>query len=135
VPLTSLNPPLKDTFKLNIDGSFLEEFGCLGVGGVVHNHDGDWIAGFSYYKAEGDALLTELRVIQIGLDFCSKKGYVNIICESDCLEAVDLIIVGRDHMLHIRLLTSFTLEMFYMEMEIQHWCIFLEKKYVCRFYG
>ena len=98
--LNSLNPSPKDTLKLNIDGSFLEEFGCLGVGGVVHNHDGDWIAGFSYYKAEGDALLTELRVIQIGLDFCSKKGYVNIICESDCLEAVDLIIDSRDHHLH-----------------------------------
>jgi len=29
-----------------------------------------------------------------------KKSYVNIICESDCLEAVDLIIVDRDHTLH-----------------------------------
>jgi len=45
-------------------------------------------------------LLAELRVIQIGLDFCSKKGYVNIICESDCLETIDLIIDGRDHNLH-----------------------------------
>jgi hypothetical protein len=94
-----LNPPLKDTLKLNIIGSFLEEFGCLGVG-VVHNHDGDWIAGFSHYEAGGDALLAELRAIQIGLDFCSNKGYVNIICESDCLEAVDLIIADRDHTLH-----------------------------------
>jgi hypothetical protein len=67
-----LNPPLKDTLKLNIIGSFLEEFGCLGVG-VVHNHDGDWIAGFSHYEAGGDALLAELRAIQIRLDFCSKK--------------------------------------------------------------
>jgi len=46
-------------------------------------------------------LLAELRVIQISLDFCRKKGYVNIICESDCLEAVDLIIDDHDHTLHI----------------------------------
>lgn len=31
---------------------------------------------------------------------CSKKGYVNIICESYGLEAVDLIINGRDHTMH-----------------------------------
>jgi len=29
-----------------------------------------------------------------------KKDYVNIICESDSLEAVNLIIDGRDHTLH-----------------------------------
>ena len=32
--------------------------------------------------------------------FVVKKGYVNIICESDCLEVVDLIIDGHDHTLH-----------------------------------
>jgi hypothetical protein len=50
-------------------------------------------------------LLAELRAIQISVDFCGKKGYANIIYESDCLEAVDLIIAGRDyatHILHIR---------------------------------
>ncbi|KEH36868.1 hypothetical protein MTR_2g023410 [Medicago truncatula] len=66
------------TFKLNIDDSFLEGFGCLGAGGVVRNHDGDWIAGFSHYEVGGDALLAELRVIQI----------------------VDLITAGCDHTLH-----------------------------------
>jgi hypothetical protein len=64
--------------------------GCLGAGGVVRNHNGDWIAGFSHYEAGGDALLAELCAIQIGLDFCSLKGYAKIICECDCLEAVDL---------------------------------------------
>lgn len=67
-----------------------------GVGGVVRNHDGDWIAGFFHYEDGGDALLAELRAIQIALDFCSKKCYVNVICESDCLEAVDPIIDGHD---------------------------------------
>ena len=93
-------PPPEGTLKLNIDGSFLEDLGCLGAGGVVRNHGGDWIAGFSHYEAGGDALLAELRAIQIGHDFSSLKGYVNIICESDCLEVVDLIIDCRDHTLH-----------------------------------
>ena len=94
-------PPPEGTLKLNIDGSFLEDFGCLGAGGVVRNHDEDWIADFFHYEAGGNALLAELRATQIGLDFCSKKGYVHIICESDCFEAVDLIIVGHDNALHI----------------------------------
>ncbi|XP_039688729.1 uncharacterized protein [Medicago truncatula] len=85
------------TLKINIDDSFLEDWIA---GGGVRNHDGDWIAGFSHYEAGGDALLAELRAIRIGLDFCNLKGYVNIICESDCLKAVDLIIDGRDHTLH-----------------------------------
>ena len=93
-------PPPGSTLKLNIDGSFIEDFGCLGAGVVVRNHDGDWIADFSHYEAGGDALLAELRAIQIGLNFCSLKGYANIICESDCLEAVDLLIAGCDHSLH-----------------------------------
>jgi len=93
-------PPPEGTCKLNIDSSFLEDFGCLGVDDVVRNHDWDWIADFSHYEDGGDALLAELRAIQIGLDFCSTKGYVNIICESDCLEAVDLITAGHGHTLH-----------------------------------
>ena len=56
-------PPPEGTLKLNIDGSFLEYFGCLGAGGVVPNHDGDWIANFSHYEVGGDVLLAELRVI------------------------------------------------------------------------
>ena len=114
-------PTLEGTLKLNINGSFLEDLCCLGAGGVVRNHDEDWIAGFSHYEAGGDALLADLRAIQIGIDFCSLKGYVNIIYESDCLEAVDLIIDGRDHIpCTLMLLTSFILEMLYMEMIIQH---------------
>jgi len=87
-------------YSFRFNGSFLEDFCCLGAGGVVRNHDGDWIAGFSHYEVGGDVLLAELCVIQIGLDFCSKKSYVKIIYESDCLEAVDLIIDGHDHTLH-----------------------------------
>jgi len=80
--LAHWSPSPEGTLKLSIDGRFLEDF------------------GFSHYEDGGDALLAELRAIQIGLDFCCKKGYVNIICESDCLEAVDLIIDSRDHHLH-----------------------------------
>jgi len=41
--LNSLDPPSKGTLKFNIDGSFQQDFGCLGCGGVVRNHDKHWI--------------------------------------------------------------------------------------------
>jgi len=43
---------LEGTLKLNIDGSFLKDFGCLGADGVVRNHDRNWIAGFFTMKLE-----------------------------------------------------------------------------------
>lgn len=52
--LTHWSLCLEGYLKLDVDGSFLEGFGCFGVGGGVHNHDGDWIAGFSCFKVEGD---------------------------------------------------------------------------------
>ena len=36
--LTHWVPPPEGTLKLNIDGNFLEDLGCLGAGGVVRNH-------------------------------------------------------------------------------------------------
>nr|ABN09037.1 Polynucleotidyl transferase, Ribonuclease H fold [Medicago truncatula] len=58
-PLSSLDPPSEGTLKLNSDGSFLEDFGCLGVGGVVRNHDGDWIAGFAHYEVGVDLIIVD----------------------------------------------------------------------------
>ena len=76
--LTHWSPPPEGILKLNIDGSFLENFGSLGAGSVVRNHNGDWITGFSHYEDGGDALLAELRVIQTGLDFCRKKTMLTL---------------------------------------------------------
>jgi hypothetical protein len=44
------------------------------------------------------------------------------------LKAVDLIIEVAVIPCTLMLQTSFILEMFYMEMEIQHWCMFLGNK-------
>jgi len=95
--LSSLELPPEGTFKLNVDGNFLESSGCLNVGG---NHNGDKIAIFSHYKVEGDTLLAKLRAIQTSLYFCHNKGYNNIIRESDCLKAVDPFVVDCNHTLH-----------------------------------
>ncbi|PNX88853.1 protease IV [Trifolium pratense] len=70
----------------------------LGVGGVVSNLEGDRMADFSHYEVGGDSLLAELLAIQMRLEFSR-----NIVCESDCLEAVKLFNARQDHTLCSRL--------------------------------
>lgn len=83
-------PPLESLIKLNVDDSFLEDNSRLGAGGVHRGHD--LIAGFTYFANGGDALLTELHAIQLGIGTCYDIGCTNFICESNCLKAIDLIL-------------------------------------------
>jgi len=39
----------------------------------------------------GDALMAKLHAIQLGIATCYDLGHTSVICESDCLEAVNLI--------------------------------------------
>jgi len=79
----------------------IEDSLCLGAVGVIWNNKGEWIAGFSHYEVGGDALLAELHAIQIGIDICHNRGYTNVTCESDCLEAVNIFIGLSSHNLHV----------------------------------
>jgi len=90
--LVHLKPPPKGLITLNVDGSFLEDSFRLGAGGVLRGYDGNWITGFTHFENGGDALLAELRVIQLEISTCYDLGYTHFIYESDCLEAIDLIL-------------------------------------------
>jgi hypothetical protein len=46
-------------------------------------------------------LLAKSCAIQIVLEFCRNKGYKNIVCESHCLEVVELFNAGWDNTLHV----------------------------------
>ena len=35
--------------KLNIDGSAISNSGLAGAGGILQNHSGEWISGFSLH--------------------------------------------------------------------------------------
>jgi len=90
--LVHWEPPLEGLIKLNIYGSFMKDISRLGAGGVYRGHDGNWIVGFTYFANGGDALLTELLAIQLGIATCYAIRCTNFICESDCLEAINLIL-------------------------------------------
>ncbi|GAU21288.1 hypothetical protein TSUD_286980 [Trifolium subterraneum] len=89
--LAHWEPPHEGLIKINMDDIFFQNNSRLGAGGVVRDHDGSWIVGFTHFENGGDALLTELHAIQHGIATCYDLCYTNIISESNCLEAVDLI--------------------------------------------
>jgi len=84
-----------------VDGSFFKDSFRLCVGGVLCDHDGNWIAEFTHFANGGDALLTELRAIQLGIASYYDLGYTYFIYESDCLEATNLILNVTNVSLHV----------------------------------
>jgi predicted amidohydrolase len=99
--LVHWKPPPEGLIKLNVDGSFLADGFRLGAGGILRGHDGKWIAGFTHFENGGDALFAELRAIQLGIATCYDIGYTHVICECDCLEAIDLILNVTNVSLHV----------------------------------
>lgn len=71
LPVTKLwTPPLKGSVKLNIDGSFVSSSSFSSVGGVIRDHKGGFIAGFTYMKHSiSSPLHIELLAIKEGLLF------------------------------------------------------------------
>jgi hypothetical protein len=108
--------PPEGTFKLNVDGSFLEDSLC-------------------HYEVGGDALLAELRAIQIGIDICHNRGYTNVICESDCLEAVKIFIGSGSHNLHVHASTILHISDALQQEENYTLVHILREQNVCRFHG
>ena len=94
-------PPPDGLIEIIVDASFLEDNSRLGACGVIRGHDGSWRARFTHFENGSDALLVELRVIQPRIATCYDLGYTSIICESVCLEAVNLTHNLKNASLHV----------------------------------
>lgn len=90
-------PPNAQSFKLNVDGSANLNNLTIGSGGLLRNHDGNWIAGFSSFDGSGNALKAELLGLYHGLSLIQDMGLLSVSIETDCLEMVSLI---KDHSHH-----------------------------------
>ncbi|KAJ1408961.1 Ribonuclease H domain [Sesbania bispinosa] len=58
------------------------------LGGVLRDHEGRWIDGFSGCVAGGDSLRAELLAMKEGINLAWTKGITSLICETDSLEVV-----------------------------------------------
>lgn len=72
----------------------------IGFGEVVQMRNSAWVSEFSGHT-KGDVLLAELLAIQHGLKIVWEMGFRAVICESDCLDAVQLLTTEVDHHLYL----------------------------------
>jgi ribonuclease HI len=80
----SWTPPSEDTYKINIDGSFLSGARTGGWGFVIRNYNGEMLAaGAGNIVYAASALQTEALAAYKSLQHASQLGMMNIILETD----------------------------------------------------
>ena len=89
-PMKWSSPPL-GWFKLNTDGASLGNPGLAGGGGVIRNHLGDWVGGFSRAIGVTTSVQVELRALKDGLNLAIDLGILNLEIEMDSLVAVQCV--------------------------------------------
>ena len=89
-------PPPPSWIKVNVDGSVYWSLNRSGVGGVLRDTNGIWVGGFSCVTSNCDVLHNELYAILHGLSFAWEKGYKEVICESDSLQAIKIVEASID---------------------------------------
>ena len=89
-PIKWVSPPL-GWFKFNTDCSSLDNPGLAGGGGVICNHVGDWVGGFSRAIGATTSVWAELRTLKDGLKLAIDLGILNLEIEMDSLVAVELV--------------------------------------------
>ena len=75
--------PRKWWHKLNVDGSIRARKGIIGVGGIIHNHEGNKVKGFNYCIGKWLMIKDELKAIKQGLQMALDLRIENIHIEFD----------------------------------------------------
>ncbi|BFG14224.1 hypothetical protein CerSpe_004980 [Prunus speciosa] len=83
-------PPYIGVLKLNVDGSRKGSTGSIGAGGVIRDHAGHWIAGYSANLGQRQILEAELWGLFFGLKLAVEKHLNDVIVEMDSATAVML---------------------------------------------
>ncbi|WMV32826.1 hypothetical protein MTR67_026211 [Solanum verrucosum] len=75
--------PPTDNFKLNMDGSAMNNPGKIGGGGILRDHQGNMIYAFSIPLGIGSNNLAETLAAQQGIYWCVQHSFKKIILEVD----------------------------------------------------
>ncbi|KAJ1412156.1 Ribonuclease H domain [Sesbania bispinosa] len=81
--------------KINVDGSVKSTSNHVGCGGVLRDHNGIWLGGFSFNIGSSSVLMAERRGIILALHIAWERGLLKVWIESDSLAAMDLINKGE----------------------------------------
>ncbi|CAH9133727.1 unnamed protein product [Cuscuta epithymum] len=76
-------PPDSESFKLNCDGSSWDDGREAGAGGVIRNHKGEWIIGFTLNIGRTDSFKAELWGLRQGLWLVKELNLKKVVVEVD----------------------------------------------------
>ncbi|XP_016178767.1 uncharacterized protein LOC107621248 [Arachis ipaensis] len=92
-------PPPVYSVKLNCDASWFAPSCYASFGCIIRNPDGCWLKGCTGKVEVCSVLFAELYAIWRGLLLAWESGFREVICETDCLEALFLVnqrMLGKD---------------------------------------
>ena len=92
--------------KLNSDGSAIGSTRRAGGGGVIRNHEGQWLRGYARPLGCSNSCIAELWALRDGLLLAKEMGFNNIIIEMDALSVVLLMKNNTANLLMEPLLTD-----------------------------
>ena len=92
--------------KLNLDGSTFGSTGHVGGGGVIRDHDGQWLKGYARPLGCSNSCMAELWALRDGLLLAKEMGLNNLIIEMDALSVALLMNNNTVNLLMEPLLTD-----------------------------
>ncbi|XP_057440347.1 uncharacterized protein LOC130732283 [Lotus japonicus] len=81
-------PPPEGSISFCVDGSFNHTGRFMGSGGLVRDHQGQWVCGFHSYLAGGSVLQSEARALKLSLQLVWDRGFREVYCSVDCSELI-----------------------------------------------
>ncbi|KAK8607988.1 hypothetical protein V6N13_023446 [Hibiscus sabdariffa] len=84
-------PPEDGWVKLNTDGARSSIDGRAAYGGVLRDHTGTWIRGFTRFVGQCSVVESELWGIATGMALAWELGYRQLVIETDSADALRLI--------------------------------------------
>ncbi|OIT40400.1 hypothetical protein A4A49_62754, partial [Nicotiana attenuata] len=96
--------PPSPNYKLNIDGSYDPLTHNGGIGGVIRNHEGQWILGYSKPLHHTTVLQAELLALLHGLQLAIAHRLLPLTVESDSQVLMTLLPYGNpkySHLFHV----------------------------------
>lgn len=92
------SPPPEEWVKINSDGSLFPESHRAACGGILRDHQGRFLAGYSVKLGNCSILKAELWGMLHGIKIAKDRGYNKVLLESDSEVAIGLLNKGcRPH--------------------------------------
>ncbi|XP_070008531.1 uncharacterized protein [Nicotiana sylvestris] len=93
--LLKWEPPTRGFYKLNTDGAARGNPGIRGLGGVIRNHNGDWILGYMDNISHTTNTRAEVQALIRGLKLVEQNNLAPLEINTDSAETINMLLNGN----------------------------------------